>query len=111
MGKDHRTRARGFAIARDRRLTKTSHGQFAMNKVVLLRHGESVWNRDNRFTGWADVELTEKGVTEARTAGAVFAEKGFPVGVGFPPGLKRAVKTPWVLLQETAPMGVARRLA
>src|SRR5438477_13195993 len=83
MGEDHRTRARGFEIARDHRLTKTPHGQFAMNKVVLLRHGESVWNRENRFTGWADVELTEKGVTEARTAGALLQKEGFAFDVAF----------------------------
>jgi len=53
-----------------------------MNKVVLLRHGESVWNRENRFTGWADVELTEKGVTEARTAGELLQKRGFRVRRG-----------------------------
>jgi bisphosphoglycerate-dependent phosphoglycerate mutase family 1 len=52
-----------------------------MNKIVLLRHGESVWNRENRFTGWADVGLTEKGVTEARTAGELLKKEGFAFDV------------------------------
>src|SRR6266576_2633916 len=106
MGKDHRARARGFAIARDRRRTKTSHGQFAMNKVVLLRHGESVWNRDNRFFGFADAATTEKGVTEARTAGALLQKDGFAFDVAFTSVLKRAIKTLWIVLEETDRMWI-----
>src|SRR5213596_111894 len=71
-----------------------------MNKVVLLRHGESVWNRENRFTGWADVELTEKGVTEARTAGELLQKEGFAFDVAFTSVLKRAIKTLWTVLEE-----------
>jgi 2,3-bisphosphoglycerate-dependent phosphoglycerate mutase len=71
-----------------------------MNKVVLLRHGESVWNRENRFTGWADVELTEKGVTEARTAGELLKKEGFAFDVAFTSVLKRAIKTLWIVLEE-----------
>ena len=48
-----------------------------MKKIVLLRHGESAWNKENRFTGWTDVDLTEKGVAEAVRAGELLAEKGF----------------------------------
>ncbi len=77
-----------------------------MNKVVLLRHGESVWNRDNRFTGWADVELTEKGVTEARTAGALLQKDGFAFDVAFTSVLKRAIKTLWIVLEETDRMWI-----
>src|SRR5205809_5525924 len=106
MGKDHRTRARGFAIARDRRLTKTPHGQFAMNKVVLLRHGESVWNRENRFTGWADVGLTEKGVNGARAAGELLKKEAFAFDLAFTSVLKRAIKTPWIVLEETDRMWI-----
>jgi 2,3-bisphosphoglycerate-dependent phosphoglycerate mutase len=64
-----------------------------MKKVVLLRHGESVWNRENRFTGWTDVDLTEKGVREALRAGELLKKKGFLFGKAFTSYLKRAVKT------------------
>ena len=77
-----------------------------MNKVVLLRHGESVWNRENRFTGWADVELTEKGVTEARTAGELLQKEGFAFDVAFTSVLKRAIKTLWIVLEETDRMWI-----
>src|SRR5438067_1991527 len=106
MGEDQCTCARGVEIARDRRLTKTPHGQFAMNKVVLLRHGESVWNRENRFSGWADVELTAKGVTEARTAGELLKKEGFAFDVAFTSVLKRAIKTLWIVLEQTDRMWI-----
>ena len=64
-----------------------------MKKVVLLRHGESVWNKENRFTGWTDVDLTEKGVEEARKAGKILKENGFIFEKAFTSYLKRAVKT------------------
>lgn len=64
-----------------------------MKKVVLLRHGESVWNKENRFTGWTDVDLTEKGVTEALRAGDLLKEQGFHFDKAFTSYLKRAVKT------------------
>ena len=54
-----------------------------MIKVVLLRHGESTWNRENRFTGWADVGLTEKGLQEAKTAGEMLVKEGFAFDVAF----------------------------
>lgn len=64
-----------------------------MKKIVLLRHGESTWNKENRFTGWTDVDLTEKGVTEARKAGNLLKEKGFIFDKAYTSYLKRAVKT------------------
>lgn len=64
-----------------------------MKKIVLLRHGESAWNKENRFTGWTDVDLTEKGVTEAVKAGELLKEKGFRFGKAYTSYLKRAVKT------------------
>jgi len=70
-----------------------------MIKVVLLRHGESTWNQENRFTGWADVGLTEKGLREARTAGEMLAKEGFAFDVAFTSVLKRAIKTLWVVLE------------
>lgn len=64
-----------------------------MKKIVLLRHGESVWNKENRFTGWTDVDLTEKGVIEAKKAGDVLKENGFLFDKAYTSYLKRAVKT------------------
>ncbi len=64
-----------------------------MKKIVLLRHGESTWNQENRFTGWTDVDLTEKGVAEAIKAGDLLKEKGFQFEIAYTSYLKRAVKT------------------
>lgn len=64
-----------------------------MKRVVLLRHGESQWNKENRFTGWTDVDLTTKGVEEAKKAGALLKEEGFFFTQAFTSYLKRAVKT------------------
>ena len=64
-----------------------------MRKIVLLRHGESAWNKENRFTGWTDVDLTEKGVAEAEKAGETLREYGFNFDKAYTSYLKRAVKT------------------
>ena len=64
-----------------------------MHKVVLLRHGESVWNKENRFTGWYDVDLTERGVAEAKEAGRLLREGGFVFDIAYTSVLKRAIKT------------------
>ena len=64
-----------------------------MKKIVLLRHGESVWNKENRFTGWTDVDLSEKGVAEAAKAGETLRKEGFHFGHAYTSYLKRAVKT------------------
>lgn len=64
-----------------------------MYKVVLLRHGESTWNKENRFTGWTDVDLSEKGIEEAKKAGKVLKENGFTFDLAFTSVLKRAIKT------------------
>lgn len=66
-----------------------------MYKLVLMRHGESTWNLENRFTGWADVDLTEKGVQEARNAGILLRQSGFTFDVAFTSVLKRAIRTLW----------------
>lgn len=71
-----------------------------MHKLVLLRHGESTWNQENRFTGWVDVDLTEKGVLEAREAGRTLAAAGFDFDVTFTSVLKRAIRTLWLTLDE-----------
>jgi 2,3-bisphosphoglycerate-dependent phosphoglycerate mutase len=64
-----------------------------MHKVVLLRHGESTWNKENRFTGWHDVDLTDRGRDEAREAGRLLKDDGYVFDVAFPSVLKRAIKT------------------
>ena len=71
-----------------------------MYKIVLLRHGESTWNKDNRFTGWTDVDLTEKGVQEARQAGQLLKDKGFVFDLAYTSVLKRANKTLNIVLEE-----------
>ncbi|HXG52839.1 MAG TPA: 2,3-diphosphoglycerate-dependent phosphoglycerate mutase [candidate division Zixibacteria bacterium] len=71
-----------------------------MRTLVLLRHGESVWNRENRFTGWVDVGLTDKGIREAVDAGRLLLEKGFGFDVAYTSVLKRAIKTLWIVLEE-----------
>ena len=71
-----------------------------MYKVVLLRHGESVWNKENRFTGWKDVDLSDKGVVEACDAGRLMKEAGLTFDVAFTSVLKRAIKTLYRALDE-----------
>jgi 2,3-bisphosphoglycerate-dependent phosphoglycerate mutase len=71
-----------------------------MYKIVLMRHGESTWNLDNRFTGWTDVDLTEKGVAEARQAGKLLKDAGFTFDVAYTSVLKRAIRTLWGTLDE-----------
>lgn len=71
-----------------------------MKKLVLLRHGESEWNMSNRFTGWTDVDLTEKGVKEGREAGRVLKENGFVFDLAYTSFLKRAIKTLNLTLEE-----------
>jgi 2,3-bisphosphoglycerate-dependent phosphoglycerate mutase len=71
-----------------------------MYKVVLLRHGESTWNHENRFTGWTDVDLSEKGYGEAKAAGRLLREGGFLFDVAYTSVLKRAIRTCWITLDE-----------
>ena len=71
-----------------------------MYKVVLLRHGQSQWNLENRFTGWHDVDLTEQGQAEARAAGQVLKENGFVFDKAYSSLLKRAIRTLWLALEE-----------
>jgi 2,3-bisphosphoglycerate-dependent phosphoglycerate mutase len=69
-----------------------------MYKLVLLRHGESQWNLDNRFTGWTDVDLTESGVREARAAGDLLQREGYDFDIAYTSVLKRAIRTLWLTL-------------
>src|SRR2546430_3840401 len=71
-----------------------------MHKLVLLRHGESDWNRENRFTGWTDVDLSQKGVEEARAAGRLLKSGGYAFDLAFTSVLKRAIRTLWLALDE-----------
>ncbi len=70
------------------------------HKIVLLRHGESQWNLENRFTGWTDVDLTPNGLAEARRAGALLKSEGFDFDLAYTSVLKRAIRTLWTVLDE-----------
>jgi len=71
-----------------------------MHKLVLIRHGESEWNKENRFTGWKDVDLSEKGREEARAAGQLLKREGFVFDEAYTSVLKRAIRTLWIVLDE-----------
>ncbi len=71
-----------------------------MYKLVLIRHGESTWNKENRFTGWTDVELSDKGRAEAKAAGELLKKEGFTFDIAYASVLKRALNTLWSVLQE-----------
>src|ERR1051325_8679121 len=71
-----------------------------MKKLVLLRHGESTWNMENRFTGWTDVDLSLKGIEEARAAGKQMLSDGYVFDMAFTSVLKRAIRTLWLALEE-----------
>jgi 2,3-bisphosphoglycerate-dependent phosphoglycerate mutase len=71
-----------------------------MHKLVLLRHGESVWNQQNRFTGWTDVDLSERGLAEAKAAGDLLRREGYDFDVAFTSVLKRAIRTLWIVLDQ-----------
>lgn len=71
-----------------------------MLKLVLVRHGESAWNKENRFTGWTDVTLSDKGIEEAKQAGKILKENGFHFKVAYTSYLSRAIKTLWLILEE-----------
>jgi len=71
-----------------------------MHRIVLFRHGESTWNQENRFTGWQDVDLTEKGRAEARSAGQLLKAEGYDFDLAYTSVLKRAIRTLWLALEE-----------
>ncbi len=77
-----------------------------MKKLLLIRHGESAWNKENRFTGWTDVPLSEQGVAEAKKAGKVLKDEGFHFKVAYTSYLKRAIKTLWIVLEEMDQMWI-----
>jgi 2,3-bisphosphoglycerate-dependent phosphoglycerate mutase len=71
-----------------------------MHTVVLLRHGQSTWNRENRFTGWTDVDLTDTGVEEAQRSGQLLRDGGYVFDIAYTSVLKRAIRTLWIVLDE-----------
>ena len=77
-----------------------------MYKIVLLRHGESIWNKENLFTGWTDVDLSEKGREEAAQAGVMLKEQGYRFDLAFTSVLKRAIRTLWIALDEMDQMWI-----
>jgi len=69
-----------------------------MKKLVLLRHGESIWNKENKFTGWTDVDLSEKGIEEAKKAGETLKKEGYTFDIAYTSVLKRGIRTLWIVL-------------
>ncbi|HXF05549.1 MAG TPA: 2,3-diphosphoglycerate-dependent phosphoglycerate mutase [Blastocatellia bacterium] len=82
-----------------------------MIKLVLLRHGESLWNKENRFTGWTDVDLSERGIEEARAAGRVLKQEGYVFDIAFSSVLKRAIRTLWLVQDEMDLMWIPVQLS
>mgnify|MGYP000843595715 FL=1 len=80
-----------------------------MYEIALIRHGESAWNKENRFTGWTDVPLSEKGIEEARAAGRLLKQEGYAFDLAFTSVLKRAIKTLWLVLEEMDRMWIPIR--
>ncbi len=77
-----------------------------MYRLILLRHGESTWNKEGKFTGWTDVDLTEKGIKEAKAAGNILKEKGFEFDISFTSVQKRAIRTLWIVMDEMDQMWI-----
>src|SRR6187401_2017279 len=77
-----------------------------MYKLILIRHGESEWNKENRFTGWKDVDLSEKGKEEALAAGKLLKDEGFTFDEAYTSVLKRAIRTLWIILDEMDSMWI-----
>ncbi|MBO4522306.1 MAG: 2,3-bisphosphoglycerate-dependent phosphoglycerate mutase, partial [Methanomicrobium sp.] len=71
-----------------------------MYKIVFLRHGESQWNKENKFTGWTDVDISEQGVKEAHRAGALLLKEGYTFDAAYTSVLKRAIRTLWITLDD-----------
>jgi 2,3-bisphosphoglycerate-dependent phosphoglycerate mutase len=77
-----------------------------MIKLVLIRHGESLWNKDNRFTGWTDVDLSERGIEESRQAGRLLRQRGYLFDMAYASVLKRPIRSLWIILDEMDLMGI-----
>ena len=70
------------------------------NKIILIRHGESIWNMENKFTGWTDVDLSPKGIQEANSAGETLLKEGYIFDIAFTSMLRRAIRTLWITLDK-----------
>ncbi len=81
-----------------------------MYKLVLVRHGESIWNKENRFTGWTDVDLSEKGAEEAKKAGSLLKKEGFSFDLAYTSVLKRAIRTLWIILDQMDLMWIPEKI-
>lgn len=90
-------------------LQTTALPSHPMYKLVLLRHGESDWNRENRFTGWTDVDLSARGVEEARAGGRLLRSEGYEFDLAFTSVLRRAIRTLWIALEEMDRMWIPVR--
>jgi len=88
------------AVKRNQGYTKRSSLSMKTHRLVLVRHGESTWNKENRFTGWVDCPLSEKGVKEAISGGNLLKENGFQFDIAYTSTLKRAIKTLWLALEQ-----------
>jgi 2,3-bisphosphoglycerate-dependent phosphoglycerate mutase len=71
-----------------------------MKKLVLLRHGQSLWNLGNKFTGWTDVDLSDQGINEAHHAGILLKSEGYTFDIAYTSFLKRAIRTLWIIMDE-----------
>jgi 2,3-bisphosphoglycerate-dependent phosphoglycerate mutase len=71
-----------------------------MYKLVVIRHGESLWNKENRFTGWEDIDLSEKGISEAKAAGQILKKADYTFDCAYSSVLKRALRTLWIIQDE-----------
>ena len=80
-----------------------------MIKVVLLRHGESVWNKENKFTGWTDIDLSQKGVGEAHRAAGLLIENGYTFDLAYTSVLTRAIRTQWIVLDDMKLMWIPQQ--
>ncbi len=80
-----------------------------MKRLVLVRHGQSEWNKENKFTGWKDVNLSEQGMAEAKKAGKILTDEGFDFRVAYTSYLTRAIKTLWIILEEMDLMWIEER--
>lgn len=77
-----------------------------MKKIVLIRHGQSLWNLENKFTGWTDIDLSENGLIEAKKAGRILKENGYEFDIAYTSVLKRAIRTLWIILDEMNTMWI-----
>jgi 2,3-bisphosphoglycerate-dependent phosphoglycerate mutase len=96
----------GDTESRSMRGLRLARGETDTHKLVLVRHGESTWNKENRFTGWTDVDLSEKGVQEAQEAGRTLRNESYVFDVAFTSVLKRAIRTLWIMLDELDQMWI-----